>query len=247
MKITKTGISVLICAISLIIIIPLLVFLYFFNADSEAGLPNIKNESSEDKTVIPGDDDKIYDSIRGNVHDTVGIIPDINHDTVKEMLANVKAPDAFCWYYDSTVYSSKKSSTASGILKLDSNNYKIELYSADGTLSKTVIGESESVTVQNNIHGTLSEFAAESADMFAEAGVPDISMFSNDTGTDFEYSLVTSEYGTLLYAEFETAKDGYSQSEQYYISLDYGIVIRADCYENENIVYSLSTTALYEL
>ncbi len=247
MKITKTGISVLICAISLVIIIPLLMFLFFFNSESETGLTNIKNESSEDKTVLPGDDEKIYESIRGNVHDTVNIVPGITHDTVKEMLSTLEVPNAFCWYYDSTVYSSKKSSTVSGILKLDNENYRIELYSADGTLSKTIIGESESVTVQNNIHGTLSEFNSESTDMFSEAGVPDVSMFSTDAGTGFEYTLVTSEYGTLLYAEFETAKDGYSQSEQYYISLDYGIVIRADCYENDNIVYSLSTTALYEL
>jgi hypothetical protein len=197
--------------------------------------------------VLPGDEEKIYQSISGIPTDSVTLIPDITHQQVKELMSHLTVPDAFCWYYSHTLYSSKKSSTSSGILKMDEGSYRIESYTPDGVLTKTIVGEGDSISVSNNLYSTVSEFPSSTTSVFVEAGVPDIQRFISDDGLDFEYTLVNSDYGTLIFAEFVSDKNGYVQRQEYYISLDYGIVIKADCYENNNIIYALTTTALYEL
>ena len=246
MKINKTSIPLIICIVSLIIITVFLSFLAF-NRNSEITPNNVEKDFNTNKTVLPGDEEKIYQSIAGIPDSSVKLVPDITHGQVKEMLKSLSPPQSFCWYYTHTLYSSKKSNTTSGILKIDNRDYRVEIYNTDGTLIKNIVGENDSISVQNNIYETISEFSYDSTTVFIEAGVPDIEKFASDSGTDFEYTLVNSIYGTLLFARFNSEKNGYTQTEEYYISLDYGIVIKADCFENGNVIYSLSTTALYEL
>lgn len=246
LKIDKTVISVAICIVSLIVIALSLCF-FAFNRQHDGLNKNSENNFNTNKTVLPGDEEKIYQSISGVSNDSVKLVPDITHEQVKEMLNTLSPPSSFCWYYTHTLYSSKKSNTTTGILKIDGGNYRIETYNTDGFLMKSIIGEGDGISVLNNTYGTVSEFSSESTSVFIEAGVPDIEKFASDSGTDFEYTLVNSIYGTLLFAHFESEINGYSQTEEYYISLDYGIVIKADCFENGNVIYSLATTALYEL
>lgn len=246
MKSTKARIAIVVSVISIIVIL-LCVALMFKNASKDNTPVDIGNNDQNGKTVLPGDDEKIYNSISGESTDSVKLFPDITHEQVKTMLGSVSLPSSFCWYYDNTIYSSKKSISTSGILKMEGSDYRIEIYSNKNVLNKTVISEGDGVTIQNNIDGTVSEFSKNSFDMFSEAGVPDISMFLSDDGFDFDYTLIDSEFGSLIFASFTSEKDGYSQKQEYYISLDYGIVVRADCYENDRIIYSLTTKALYEL
>lgn len=246
LKINKTVISIAICIVSLIVIALSLCF-FAFNRQHDGLNKNSENNFNTNKTVLPGDEEKIYQSISGVSNDSVKLVPDITHEQVKEMLNTLSPPSSFCWYYTHTLYSSKKSNTTTGILKIDGGNYRIETYNTDGFLMKSIIGEGDGISVLNNTYGTVSEFSSESTSVFIEAGVPDIEKFASDSGTDFDYTLVNSIYGTLLFARFESEINGYSQTEEYYISLDYGIVIKADCFENGNVIYSLATTALYEL
>ncbi|MBE6623811.1 MAG: hypothetical protein E7621_06490 [Ruminococcaceae bacterium] len=246
MKNNKTVISITICIVS-IILIALSLWFFSFNSHNDSSHRDSENIFNTNKTVLPGDEEKIYQSISGVSNDSVKLVPDITHEQVKEMLNTLSPPGSFCWYYTHTLYSSKKSNTTTGILKIDGGNYRIETYNTDGFLMKSIIGEEETVSVQNNSSGAVSEFSSESTSVFIEAGVPDIAKFASESGTDFEYTLVNSIYGTLLFARFESEINGYSQTEEYYISLDYGIVIKADCFENGNVIYSLATTALYEL
>jgi hypothetical protein len=207
-----------------------------------------QSEDIPDKTVLPGDDEKIYNSLRNEQYDTISVYPDISFDTVKELISDVEMPESYYWYFKSTIYSSKKSRSYEGIMKFDKGNYRIELYSDSGDLEKTVIEDSGIISVQTySGNANIAEFSASSTTVFAEAGVPSASAFIESDGEIYSYSLIESEYGTLLYAEFESKKDNFSQTEQYYISLDYGIVVRADCYENGVLVYSLKTASLYEI
>lgn len=199
--------------------------------------------------IIPGNNEKIYNIIDNQAGNTVTVYPEISHDKVKELLAAVEIPDSYYWYYESFIYSARRSRESDGILKFENGDYRIEIYSPDGNLKKTVIETAGSTLVQT-YESTASksvEFSAQSVSAFSEAGVPEAATFISSGGEDYAYSLIESEYGTLLYAEFTSEKDGYRQNEEYYISLDYGIVVQAYCYENDMLIYSLKTTALYKL
>lgn len=217
----------------------------FKNGDTD------NNNTLPDKIQLPGDNDKIYSSLHPENYENDHVYPEISHETVKELLSVLETPNVYYWYYNSIIISSAKERTTSGILKYNNGSYMIENYSGDsnGRLEKTVIEENGVVSVQtyNNGQTSLAEFNSETTSAFIEAGVPDIKEFISDNGEDFRYSLHESEYGKLLYAEFTSEKDDYSQEQRYYISLDFGIVIKAECYENGTPVYALNTVTLYEL
>ena len=58
------------------------------------------------------------------------------------------------------------------------------------------------------------------------------------------YSVAYSDFGSVLYFEFFTNIENISQKECYWLSLDYGVVIKAECYESDKLVYSLETTTI---
>lgn len=197
------------------------------------------------KVVLPGDDEKIFSSLNGKPNESVTVFPDIPAEKVKELLRDIEIPESFCWYYTHTLNSSRTFVKESGIARFDVDSYKIEVYDESSHLKKTVIEDNSIVSV--DINGNSKEFSSLFTDAFKEAGVPSLSDFLHSDSLDLKYSLVESEYGSLLYAEFVSHKNGYSQVEQYYISLDYGIIVRADCFENGILIYNLETNALYEV
>lgn len=221
-------------------------FAYFTDFIKPEGniLGNISTDIPQ-KNVLPGDDEKIIASLNGEKIEGITVFPEISHDKVKLLLKDVSLRESFCWYFKSTLYSSKKSVTEHGTVKFDSGNYRIELFDAAMSLKKTIIQENDVVFVRTDTES--SEFSAMFTNVFNEAGVPGVSDFVSSGEQDYVFTLIESDYGTLLFAEFINSKNEYSIKEQYYISLDFGIVVRADCYENERLVYSLETTALYEL
>lgn len=217
-----------------------------FNKKDKNDTPDIPG-----KVQLPGDNEKIYASLESEKNEDSHVYPDISHETVKELLGALETPDIYYWYYNSTVISSTKERTTNGILKYNNGTYMIEKYSGDteSKLEKTVVLRDGVVTVQtyDRQQASVAEFNAETTSAFIEAGVPEISTFTSDEGAGFRYSIHDSEYGKLIYAEFESKKENYSQEQRYYISLDFGIVIKAECYENGSLVYALNTITLYEL
>ncbi|MBE6570727.1 MAG: hypothetical protein E7656_00570 [Ruminococcaceae bacterium] len=224
--------------------------IYFAGIDSNS---KGKNDLPElpGKVQLPGNNEKIYESLESEKNKDLHVYPAVSHETVKELLSSLETPDIYYWYFNSTIISSEKERTTNGILKYNNGTYMIENYSnsPESKLEKTIVLQDDIVSVQTHDRQQMSvaEFSAKTTSAFIEAGVPDISTFINDSGADFRYSMHDSEYGKMIYAEFELEKDGYSQEQRYYISLDFGIVIKAECYENYSLVYALNTITLYEL
>ncbi len=241
----KSKISIAVIAIFILLLLAVSYFFFFYE-------PSTDNNASDDIDSTESnnsfDDDFLYESIEKHPNDSYQIFPNITHDNVKHLLRNVVTPENFCWYYRSALYSESGVLSENGILLADGDKYKIEIYSIDNQLKKTVIKEGELVSVSmgsNNVSPvtyTSTEFS-----LFSEAGVPDASSFINNTSEQFTYALADNEYGSMIQCRFENSVGNYTQTEEYYISLDYGIVVKAQCFENDNLIYSLETTALYEL
>lgn len=58
------------------------------------------------------------------------------------------------------------------------------------------------------------------------------------------FSQGVNEFGSYITIAFVNDFEGLKQTEQYTISLDYGVVISAFCFENESLVYSMTTQEL---
>ncbi len=235
------------------LVIVMLIIMSFIFFDNNAEMNHIIHESPEDSDELhrlPGSDEKIYESISDNKTDSVSIYPSLGHDSVKLLLSSAVRPEKFYWEFNKTVISSQKERIIKGSVKFEGDNYRMELYSAaNNDLEKTVIRQNDTITIQTylDFQSSVATFSADTTSVFIEAGVPDITDFLSDEGKEFAYSLHESEYGKILYAEFSKEKDGYSQLKNYYISLDFGIVLKADCFENGNLIYSINTISLYEI
>lgn len=197
--------------------------------------------------VLPGDENSIYNTLHGKVSDSVYVYPSLEHDNVKNMLSSVVPPENFSWYFTSELCSTSDKLSKHGILFYSSGEYRIELYDSNDKLLQVVLTENGKIYCE--LDGKRSELSVADGenDVFVEAGMVSLNTFLNDTVDEFDYTLVESDYGTLLYAAFSSTKESYSQLQEYYISLDYGVVVRADCYENDMLIYHLETNAIYEL
>lgn len=236
---------------SLVIVMLLIMSFIFFG--NNTGMNHIIHETDEETNELhrlPGSDEKIYESINNRNTEFVSVYPSLDHNNVKTLLSSAVRPEKFYWEFNKTIISSQKERVTKGSVKFEGDNYRMELYSAsNNNLEKTVIRQNDTVTVQTylNTRSSVAEFPSSSTTVFVEAGVPDMIDFLSDEGEEFAYSLHESEYGKILYAEFSKEKDGYLQQKNYYICLDFGIVLKADCFENGNLVYSINTTSLYEI
>ena len=220
---------------------PLLILILFSSCTNrrEPERKDPQTDSSESHTVLPGDGNILYDSLHDTPTESVRVFPDITHARVKELLSSVVPPERYCWYYTSVLYSSVKSLSRTGILIFDSGDYKAEVYDDNNRLYKSVSLRDGALYTEQN--GAEKELPAGKSSVFSEAGIPELSSFLSDSGEDFSYTLSESDYGTLLYAVFSVEKGSYSQKQEYYISLDYGLVVRVDCYENDSLIYHLET------
>lgn len=204
-----------------------------------------KKTPTDSDTILSGDGDSVYGSLRDNADESAYVYPTVPHDKVKEMLRAIVPPARYSWYYTTELYSSVDSLSRHGILSYVDGDIRIELYDENDTLLKTVLTEDGVLYSERDEKRT--ELASDDGNVFIEAGMVSPDTFLEDTGDDFTYSLRESDYGTVLFASFSTQKETYSQRQEYTVSLDYGVVLRADCYENEKRIYHLETTALYEL
>ena len=75
LKINKTVISIAICIVSLIVIALSLCF-FAFNRQHDGLNKNSENNFNTNKTVLPGDEEKIYQSISGVSNDSVKFFND---------------------------------------------------------------------------------------------------------------------------------------------------------------------------
>lgn len=201
------------------------------------------------KTVLPGDDGKIYASLHDKEQSSVAVYPEISNEQVIALLNEATNQQSdYTWYYKSTLISRDRSLSENGILKSSDNTYRVDIFDGNNTLQKTVEVNDAVMSVQLfNVASGQSEkdFSSESASIFEEIGVPEIYDFINSEDKDFSFSFIDSDFGKLLFASFTSVNGNYSQHQEYYISLDYALVVRADCFENDIPVYTLETVSLY--
>ena len=229
-----------------IIILFLAIFLIFFKP---INFFKIKNDFST--TVLPGDEGKIYDSLKSgkNEYDNITVYPMVSFDNVKNLILDIRPKDSFYWNYKYTIYSGRKSLSQIGVLSFSDNVYNLKKYSSGNILVKSVTQNEKNTTVKTYTKGVENEktFSGNTHSIFAEAGVPVVETFLDVADKEnYTFTLADSDFGKLLLVTFKNTKGELSIIENYYISLDYGLVVRTESYENGVLVYLLETTLLSE-
>lgn len=175
---------------------------------------------------------------------------DINHESVEKILENLKKSDKYTHDFHYTVYSSGGTITKHIIVLQEDDVSTAYFVSADGSLSRQIIRNSEKTAVNTLSGNSLNTvvYANGLFDFEEEIGavITHKDFFEILKDENYSFSLASSDAGTLLIVDFLSRIDDYEQNQIYALNLDYGIVIQAMCYENGNLIYSLITNSISE-
>lgn len=212
----------------------------------------IADDSQKEITVIPGDDGVIYDSIMNEGNEFVEVKTGLTIDNVRLLIENIKNDVNYYWEGDLTLFSNGESLKTKSIIRYYNGLYRVEVYDKNGFLQKIAAENNTVLTekVYNSYDGIYKtkNYPTKSMSLYAEAGVPDINKFLEaDNTRNVSYSLIESDFGTLICLEFDYSIESYTQREIYFVSLDYGICVRAETYENGELVYLCESKTLKAL
>lgn len=212
----------------------------------------IHNES--DSTVENNNSGSDIFKYIGDVPDTpeeFKSYPEITSDNLNVLLNSLKPYTNFYWESISETYSSGSSVIKDCKSRISGNKYNVEISDKNGNISAKYISNGEKTAV-TKYNGTASESAVYSAgifDFYSDAGI-----ISADYFRDFDFSggnctvrLAETDSYRLVYVEYSYIRNGVTVKNEYGISLDYGVVLFARCFENDTLVFSQKTTSVYPL
>ncbi|MBP5245952.1 MAG: hypothetical protein J6036_05815 [Clostridia bacterium] len=191
-----------------------------------------------DKTLKSGD------SYAGTETDKA----DLTVENAKKILTSIIPAENTVQDVQFTVYSDN-SSVSQRVVLFRSHAGRRAYFISGNTASKQVVEASDgSITVNTLANGRVNTvtYAAGSFDISDEIGaVLTHEAFIEVADEDnYTYSLVSGENGSEMIINFISHIGSYVQLQVYNINLDYGAVVSAKCYENDKLIYSLTTNSI---
>lgn len=199
-----------------------------------------------------GDGQEIFKYIgkAGNTNQ-LSFYPEITIDNMNALLNSLEPHKNFYWesvsetYYSDSATSKKCRSRISGdkynVEILDKDEKTVRKYVSDGkntAVSKPPYGESDSTVYMKGIFDFYSDASLISVDFFKDAE------FSDDS---CEIRLVENQQYNIVSVVHTYDRNGVTVKNNYGISLDYGVVLFAECFENNIPVFRQSTLSIYPL
>lgn len=211
-----------------------------FEDFSKAILAFFGSNKDGDVTVVPGDDGKIYDALRG-----VGEDPNITVDSglsfteVEKILSNVEESNSYHCVFKVTRLTGGIFNETHEVRK-SGEKFRINTQGADG--DRFVISDGERCCFGNS-DGKVKIVDAGEFSVYDEASIASpkqiLSLISRD-GSEAECMVIrnTAEGYNILYVSY-TMEGGYEEIA--YIHINAGIVIKLQSYYNGELTYEYST------
>ncbi len=207
---------------------------------------------TSDKSMVIGseDDFEIYNALKADGNDkklnSVGITFD-NADVILKNLGPVQNYSQII--HIESIYGKYKVNETVSIFVNDSL-YTATILNSHGVQTRQLVEGIDSITITDYIDGRAieAEYQKGSFSVYEECGfILDVDNFlaSNFKLNDATFVLTENEkFGSLMIVSFESCYESLKQVEQYTVSLDYGVVVSAFCYEGDNLIYSMTTSEL---
>ena len=171
-------------------------------------------------------------------------------ESVRTMLHALTPKKTYAHDLEYTVYSGNVGSSRHVVLYRLKDAY-LAYYVSPGAGAYKQVFEKDgttSVSVRRGKETHTASYPTGDIDFAGEIGVilthEDFLKTAGDDG--YTYSLISSDDGTLMLITFTSQSGAYTQTQTYKLNLDYGIVTEAWCYENDKLIYALSTGRLAE-
>ncbi len=199
----------------------------------------------ENPEVIPGDEGAILQALKDHVPGVeVTVIPDPTSVDLASLLYEMPEHPRYTLVNYTLLKSGDSSLLCMNRVWRDGEKYRVETYSGDGAQKLiTAICDGEVVSISDHRYNTTARYpAGGDFTLSSQAGMPDIEFTRGENAPELEIALIRSAKDNLYRCVFDYEELG--QREELYISIEYGIVMRAESYVGEDLVYTLETESL---
>lgn len=186
-------------------------------------------------------DRMIYDSLTALTGEDELHLAEITVQNALEAIKQIKTPDKYYAIFEVERFSSDASVTVKNTVWTSGAKYRVETV---GDIKKTVICDGERVKIINADGDFKIIDAAGDFSYADQTGLADIEYFTENA----ENELITARFAKLngrgkdniIYVEFYYPR--FNQLEMFYVSADYGVVLAAQTYVDDQLTYRLTTS-----
>lgn len=188
-------------------------------------------------------DKAIYDSLVNVSGEDEIILAEITLENAVDAIKQIETDKKYHAVFDIEHFYGDKTRVTHNSVQIDGEKYRIEI---SGDEDKTITCDGKQVKAVNNQYFTSG--IVESSEAFSwneQIGVVDIDYFLNNADNELiKASFAKSvgrQGGNIIYIEFYYPQ--LDQTEKFYISADYGIVLAAQTYMGQTLTYRLTTSS----
>lgn len=177
--------------------------------------------------------------------------PEITVDNMNTLLNSLVPHKNFYWESVSKTYSSDSVVTKNCRSRISGNKYNVDILNNEGNVVKKFISNGEKTVITSYYSGTSesSSYASGIFDFYSDAGLISVDYFKDAdfTNGNSEIRLVKNDQYNLVSVMYTYDRNGTTVKNVYGISLDYGVVLFAECYEDDIPVFEQTTTSIYPI
>lgn len=174
---------------------------------------------------------------------------ELDYTRASKLLENLKAKSDYSHEISYSGFFDGISRNTNLSLTRKRNLYCVYVVDDNNRVVKEITETENGVMVLTRSHGEVYEAVFEKGDfdISDECGfvlTAEEFLSSGYELSDAEFSMFEDGFGTAVKIAFDKTMGGITQHQEYVISLDFGVVTNAICYENSTLVYSMSTNKL---
>lgn len=177
--------------------------------------------------------------------------PEITPENLVSLLESAEPYSNYYWESKTEVFSSTGSTVSECKSRISGNRYNVEILNEQGLTVRKCISDGVKTYITTNSGGgsKTAVFERGLTDFYSDASIIPVDFFKNTEFSleDTEIRHVTNKGYNLVCVTFSYERSGITVENNYMISLDYGVVLFAECFENGEPVYKLSTDSIYSL
>ena len=203
-----------------------------------------KETPSENESVIPGDEGRFLEALTKGSAEGVTVTYDIASENLSALLKN--NPPVTSYYIDNTFTYYGENAVKRGSNKIwrDGDRFRVQTYE-EGELVKTVVCDGQMVYLSSSNGDSFSSYPASGhfeVESYASMPRPR-DFFELSAVTDLSITLFRDSTDTLYHVSYLDASLGHI--ERLFLSVEYGLVLRAETYADQKLIYSLETAELH--
>lgn len=215
-------------------------------------LENLFYKEQTEVTTETNDNREIFNHI-GSYTDINEIksYPSISVSNMNSLLESLVPHENFYWESTTEVYSNNSVSTRVCKSRISGNKYNAEITDNSGTVLKKYVsdGVSTRVSSMKSDKSSSNIYKKGVFDFYSDAGLISVEHFKGFEFTDdnCEIKHIKNNDYNIISVEYRYERNGIAVKNIYGISLDYGVVLFAECYENDVRVFNQTTNSIYPL